>query len=322
MLEDNLLNRPCGGRFSNVVESIGNTPLVELPRISPTPGVRIWAKLEGHNPTGSVKDRVAKAMIETAEENGTIAPGQTLLEPTSGNTGISLAMICRRKGYPLEVVMPDNVTEERTQLLRMYGAEIVYSEGGKGSNGAVELALEMAAADASYYMPYQYGNEANPRCHFEGTAPEILEELDEITAFVGGLGTGGTLMGVGRRLREEHPDVKVVAAEPMQGELVQGLRSLDDGFIPPILDLDVLDRKIMVSNRDAITWTQRLLREEGLFAGVSSGAIAFVAARIAEELEDGNVVFLVPDDGWKYLSSGVYTKSVDELEGIDSTVWW
>jgi len=231
-------------------------------------------------------------------------------------------MICRRKGYPLKVVMPDNVTEERTQLLRMYGAEIVYSEGAKGSNGAVELALEMAGSDLSYFMPYQYGNEANPRCHYEGTAPEILEELDEIAAFVGGLGTGGTLMGVGRRLREHSSDTQIVAAEPMQGELVQGLRSLDDGFIPPILDLDLLDRKIMVSNHDAITWTQRLLRDEGLFAGVSSGAIAAVAARIGAELEGGNVVFLVPDDGWKYLSSGVYTRPVEELEGIDSTVWW
>ncbi|HYU61962.1 MAG TPA: cysteine synthase family protein [Solirubrobacterales bacterium] len=317
-----LLNKPCGGRFTNVLESIGNTPLVELPRLSPKPGVRIWAKLEGHNPTGSVKDRVAKAMIEDAEERGAIAPGQTLLEPTSGNTGISLGMICRRKGYPLKVVMPDNVTEERTQLLRMYGAEIVYSEGAKGSNGAVELALEMAGSDLSYFMPYQYGNEANPRCHYEGTAPEILEELDEIAAFVGGLGTGGTLMGVGRRLREHSSDTQIVAAEPMQGELVQGLRSLDDGFIPPILDLDLLDRKIMVSNHDAITWTQRLLRDEGLFAGVSSGAIAAVAARIGAELEGGNVVFLVPDDGWKYLSSGVYTRPVEELEGIDSTVWW
>jgi cysteine synthase len=322
MLEDNLLNRPCGGRFSNVVESIGNTPIVELPRLSPTPGVRIWAKLEGHNPTGSVKDRVAKAMIEDAEERGSIAPGQTILEPTSGNTGISLGMICRRKGYPLTAVMPDNVTEERAQLLRMYGAEIAWSEGAKGSNGAVELALEMAERDASYYMPYQYGNEANPRCHYEGTAPEILEELDAIAAFVGGLGTGGTLMGVGRRLKENDPETRIVAAEPMQGEPVQGLRSLDDGFIPPILDLSVLDRKIMVSNRDAIVWTQRLMRDEGLFAGVSSGAIASVAVRIAEELEDGNVVFLVPDDGWKYLSSGVYTKPVSEIEGIDSVVWW
>jgi cysteine synthase B len=265
---------------------------------------------------------VAKFMIDAAEAQGAIAPGQTILEPTSGNTGISLAMICRRKGYPLKVVMPDNVTEERTQLLRMYGAEIAYSEGAKGSNGAVELALEMAGSDGSYYMPYQYGNEANPRAHYEGTAVEILDELDEIAAFVGGLGTGGTLMGNGRRFKEHDPETKIVAAEPMQGEEVSGLRSLDDGFIPPIIDLSLLDRKIMVSNRDAIIWTQKLLREEGMFAGVSAGAIAYVAHRIAGELDGGNVVFLVPDDGWKYLSSGVYTTPVDELEGIDSTIWW
>ncbi len=321
MLQDQLLNRPCGGRFGNIVESIGNTPLVELPRLSPKPEVRIYAKLEGHNPTGSVKDRVAKSMIEAAEAEGAIEPGQTILEPTSGNTGISLAMICRRKGYPVKVVMPDNVTEERTQLLRMYGAEIVYSEGAKGSNGAVELALEMAG-DPSYYMPYQYGNEANPLAHYNGTAVEILDELDEVTAFVGGLGTGGTLMGNGRRLKEANPETLIVAAEPMQGELVQGLRSLDDGFIPPIIDLSILDRKIMVSNRDAIVWTKRLLDEEGVFAGVSAGAIAAIAARIAGELESGNVVFLIPDDGWKYLSSGVYTKPIEEIENLDSTVWW
>jgi [CysO sulfur-carrier protein]-thiocarboxylate-dependent cysteine synthase len=322
MTTEPLLNRPCGGHFENVLEAIGNTPLVELPRLGPKPEVRLWAKLEGRNPTGSVKDRVAKYMIEDAEARGAIEPGHTILEPTSGNTGISLGMICQRKGYPLKVVMPDNVTEERTQLLRMYGAEIVYSEGSKGSNGAVELALEMAEGDPSYYMPYQYGNEANPRAHYEGTANEILDELDEVTAFVGGLGTGGTLMGNARRLKEHHPDTKIVAAEPMQGELVQGLRSLDDGFIPPILDLSLLDRKIMVSNRDAIVWTRKLLHEEGMFAGVSSGAIAYVAHRIAGELEEGNVVFLVPDDGWKYLSSGVYTKPIEDLEGIDSTVWW
>jgi [CysO sulfur-carrier protein]-thiocarboxylate-dependent cysteine synthase len=322
MVEDGLLNRPCGGRFSNLVEAIGYTPLVELPRLSPKPEVRIYAKLEGRNPTGSVKDRIARAMIEDAEEEGLISPGQTILEPTSGNTGIALAMVCRRKGYPLEVVLPDNVTQERIQLLRMYGAEIVFSEGAKGSNGAVEKALEMAEADASYYMPYQYGNDANPRAHYEGTAPEILEELDEVTAFVAGLGTGGTLMGVGRRLKEEDPDTKVVAVEPMQGEDVFGLRSLDDGFIPPILDLSLLDRKIMVSNRDAIVWTQRLLHEEGVFAGVSAGAIASVAVRIGDELDGGNVVFLIPDDGWKYLSSGVYTKPIEELEGIESTFWW
>jgi [CysO sulfur-carrier protein]-thiocarboxylate-dependent cysteine synthase len=320
--DERTLNRPCGGRYGDLVQSVGNTPLVELPTLSPKPGVRIFAKLEGQNPTGSVKDRVAKSMIEAAEADGAIEPGQSVLEPTSGNTGISLAMICRRKGYPLKVVMPDNVTEERTQLLTMYGAEIVYSEGAKGSNGAVELALEMGEADPSVYMPYQYGNEANPRAHYDGTAPEILEELDQVSAFVAGLGTGGTLMGVGRRLKERDPETKIVAAEPMQGELVQGLRSLDDGFIPPIIDLSLLDRKIMVSNRDAIVWTQKLLREEGLFAGVSAGAIAAICVRIAGELDEGNVVFVVPDDGWKYLSSGVYTKSIEELEGVDSTVWW
>ena len=321
MLEE-LQNRPCGGRFGDIVESIGGTPMVQLSRLSPKPEVKIFAKLEGRNPTGSVKDRVAKAMIESAEERGLIEPGQTLLEPTSGNTGISLAMICKLRGYPLKVVMPDNVTGERSQLLSMYGADIVYSEGAKGSNGAVELALEMAEADSSYYMPYQYGNEANPRAHYEGTAVEILEDLDEVTAFVGGLGTGGTLMGNGRRLKEANPETLIVAAEPMQGELVQGLRSLDDGFIPPIIDLAMFDRKIMVSNRDAIVWTKRLLEEEGIFAGVSSGAIAAIAARLAGELDGGNVVFLIPDDGWKYLSSGVYTKPIDEIENLDSTVWW
>jgi [CysO sulfur-carrier protein]-thiocarboxylate-dependent cysteine synthase len=321
MARDELLNRPCGGRYGDVVQSIGNTPLIELPSLSPKPGVHVYAKLEGRNPTGSVKDRVAKSMIGAAEAEGAIESGQTILEPTSGNTGISLAMICRRKGYPLKVVMPDNVTAERTQLLEMYGAEIVYSEGAKGSNGAVEVALEMAE-DTRYYMPYQYGNEANPLAHYNGTAVEILEELDEVTAFVGGLGTGGTLMGNGRRLKEQDPETLIVAAEPMQGEMVHGLRSLDDGFIPPIIDIELLDRKIMVSNRDAIVWTRRLLDDEGVFAGVSSGAIARIAVRIGEELEAGNVVFLIPDDGWKYLSSGVYTKPIDEIENLDSTVWW
>ena len=318
-----LQNRPCGGRYSDLVEAIGNTPLIELRRLTPKPGVRIWAKMESFNPTGSVKDRVARSLIEDAEEKGLIRPGQTILEPTSGNTGISLAMICRRKGYPLKVVMPDNVTPERTQLLHMFGAEIVYSPGDQGSNGAVEMALDMAQSDASYYMPYQYGNQANPLAHYEGTALEILEELDEVSAFVAGLGTGGTLMGTGRRLREELGDgVKIVAAEPMQGEPVQGLRSLDDGFIPPIIDLSLLDRKIFVTNHDAIVWTRKLLEEEGLFAGVSSGAIASIAVRIANELDEGDVVFIVCDDGWKYLSSGIYTKPVDEIADLDSTVWW
>src|SRR3954447_5136187 len=323
VMAQELRNRPCGGRYGDIVQAIGNTPLVELKRLSPKPGVRLWAKMESANPTGSVKDRVARALIEDAEAKGAIRPGQTILEPTSGNTGISLAMICSRKGYKLKVVMPDNVTPERTQLLKMYGADIVYSPGHLGSNGAVELALKMAAEDSSYYMPYQYGNQANPNAHYNGTAPEILAELDEVAAFVAGLGTGGTLMGVGRRLREELGDaVKIVAAEPMQGEPVQGLRSLDDGFIPPIIDLSLLDRKIFVTNRDAVVWTRKLLDEEGIFAGVSTGAIASIAVRIANELDEGNVVFVVADDGWKYLSSGLYTKDVEELEALESTLWW
>jgi [CysO sulfur-carrier protein]-thiocarboxylate-dependent cysteine synthase len=323
MASQRLQNRPCGGRYGDVVQSIGNTPLVELPRLSPKPGVRLWAKLESRNPTGSVKDRVARALIEDGEEKGALSRGQTVLEPTSGNTGISLAMICARKGYPLTVVMPENVTPERTRLLEMYGAQIIYSEGSKGSNGAVAMALELADADPSYYMPYQYGNEANPNAHYNGTAVEILDELDEVSAFVAGLGTGGTLMGNGRRLKEALGDaVKIVAAEPMQGEPVQGLRSLDDGFIPPIIDLSLLDRKIFVTNRDAILWTRKLLDDEGLFAGVSSGAIASIAVRIANELGEGNVVFVVADDGWKYLSSGIYTLPVDAIENLDATVWW
>ena len=325
MLEPRLDNRPCGGKYGDIIQAIGNTPLVELRRLSPRPAVRIYAKLESYNPTGSVKDRVARSMIEHAEAEGLISPGQTILEPTSGNTGISLAMICAHKGYPVTVVMPDNVTAERTQLLHMYGAEIVYSPGEQGSNGAVALALDMAGADASYYMPYQYGNQANPDAHYNGTAPEILEELDEVTAFVGGLGTGGTLMGNARRLKEENEDTLVVAAEPLQGELVQGLRSLADGYIPPIIDLSLLDRKIFVSNRDAVLWTKRLLAEEGLFVGVSAGAIAAIAVRVAGELDEGNVVFVVPDDGWKYLSSGVYTKTVEQIEHegvLESATFW
>jgi cysteine synthase len=318
-------DRPCGGKYGDTVAAIGHTPLVELKSLAPKPDVRIWAKLESHNPTGSVKDRVARSLIEDAEARGAIETGQTILEPTSGNTGISLAMICRLRGYPLKVVMPSNVTEERTQLLRMYGAEIVYSPGEQGSNGAVAMALEMAESDSSYYMPYQYGNEANPRAHYDGTAVEILDELDDVAAFVGGLGTGGTLMGTGRRLKEADPNTLVVAAEPLQGELVQGLRSLDDGFIPPIIDLTLLDRKIFVSNRDAVIWTKRLIEEEGIFAGVSSGAVAAISHRVAADLDGGNVVTVFPDGGWKYLSSGVYTRTVDELEAdgtLETASFW
>ena len=323
MAAEPLSNRPCGGRYGDIVQSIGNTPLIELPRLSPKPGVRIWAKLESRNPTGSVKDRVARALIEDGEERGVLSPGQTILEPTSGNTGISLAMIGSRRGYRVKVVMPENVTPERTQLLRMYGAQIVYSEGSLGLQRRGREGASDGAGGPVMYMPYQYGNEANPNAHYNGTALEILEELDEVSAFVAGLGTGGTLMGCGRRLKETFGDaVKIVAAEPMQGEPVQGLRSLEDGFIPPIIDLALLDRKIFVTNRDAIVWTRRLLDEESVFAGVSSGAIASMAVRIAGELDEGNVVFVVADDGWKYLSSGIYTLPVDEVENLDATVWW
>jgi anti-anti-sigma factor len=311
------------GRPGDLLQAIGDTPLVELTELSPKPEVRLWAKLESANPTGSVKDRVARALIEDAEARDAILPGQTVLEPTLGNTGISLAMICSRKGYPLKVVMPANVTPERTHILRMYGADIVYSPAGRGSGGAVEMAQAMADADPSYFMPFHHGNEANPLAHYDGTAVEILEDLGEVAAFVAGLGTGGTLMGAGRRLREEFGTaVKIIAAEPMPGESVQGLRSLEDGFIPPILDLTLLDRKIFVSNREAIAWTRKLLDVEGIFAGVSSGAIASTAVQVARELERGNVVFMVCDDGWKYLSSGLYTRPLEEVACVDSTAWW
>ena len=319
-----LKNKPCGGRYGDIVQSIGNTPLVELPHLSPKPGVRIWAKLESRNPTGSVKDRVAKALIEDAEEKGAIAPGQTILEPTSGNTGISLAMICRLKGYKLKVVMPENVTPERTQLLKMYGAG---SSTPRARSAPTERSKRPCRWPRKIPRCTCPTSTATQRTRTPTTTVrrfEIIEELDEVTAFVAGLGTGGTLMGNGRRLKETFGDaVKIVAAEPMQGEPVQGLRSLDDGFIPPIIDISLLDRKIFVTNHDAIVWTRKLLDEEGLFAGVSSGAIASIAVRIAGEvLDEGNVVFVVCDDGWKYLSSGIYTLPVDEVENLDSTVWW
>jgi cysteine synthase B len=307
-----LRNRPCGGRYGDIVQAIGHTPLVELKRLSPKPGVRIWAKLESHNPTGSMTDRVARALIEDAEAKGALWPGQMILEPTSGNTGISLALICARKGYRLKVVMPDNVTSERVQLLRTYGAEIVGSPGAKGAGGAVELALEMARADASYYTPNQYGNPANPLAHYHGTGPEILDELGDVAAFVAALGTGGTLMGAGRRLREELGDaVQIVAAEPLGG-----------GPLPSLVDLALVDRALAVSHHDAIAWTRRLLDEAGVFAGVSAGAAAALAVRVAAELDEGNVVFVVCDDGWRYLSSGVHSRPAEEIERRDGTTWW
>ncbi|MCH8902211.1 MAG: cysteine synthase family protein, partial [Chloroflexi bacterium] len=287
--------------YSNLIEAIGNTPLVELARLSPKPGVRLFAKLEGQNPTGSVKDRIAKYMIEAAERSGELTKDRVILESTSGNTGISLAMICRLKGYQLKVVLPESVSEERTQLLRAFGAEIIYSDGLKGTNGAIVVAQEIAASDPNYLLLYQYGNEANPLAHYETTGPEILRDLPEVDVFVAGLGTGGTLTGVGRYLKERLPDVKIVACVPHPGDLVQGLRSLDEGFIPPVLDESLLDGKIVVDSRTSFAATKELTEVEGIFAGISSGAVLRTAQRAAERLDKGNVVLLLADGGWKYL---------------------
>jgi len=305
----------------NVLDLVGGTPLVELPRLTPRPSVRLYAKLEGQNPTGSIKDRVAKAMIEAAEASGELEPGRQLLEPTSGNTGISLALVAKLKGYPLTCVMPENATEERKRLLALYGAELVFSPGAEGSNGAVRLALELAERDPSVFMPFQYGNENNPRAHYEGTGAEIAEALDQVDVLVAGLGTGGTLMGTGDRLRETFPGVVVAAAEPLPGDPVMGLRSLEDGYVPPILDLAKIDRKLLVSNEESVTGLRALLDAEGIFAGVSSGAVVHVARRLAGELDEGVVVCILPDGGWKYLSADFW--SADDVEtAMERTVWW
>ena len=308
-------------RIDDLTGLIGNTPLVGIHSLSPNPDVRIWAKLEGQNPTGSVKDRIARAMIEAAEADGTLTPDKVLLEPTSGNTGISLAFFARRRGYRLVCVMPETASEERTKLIQLFGGEVVYSPGDKGSNGAIQVATEMAE-DSRYLMLYQYGNEANPRAHYETTGPEILRDLPEVTHFVAGLGTGGTLTGVGRFFADHRPDVRIVAAEPEQGDLVYGLRNLDEGFIPPVLDQRVLHRKVKVNSTDSVTWTQELLDKEGIFAGISSGATVHVARRIAKGIASGDVVCLFADAGWKYLSTDLWTKQVDEAaKGVEYMPW-
>jgi [CysO sulfur-carrier protein]-thiocarboxylate-dependent cysteine synthase len=304
-----------------LLDLIGSTPLVELPRLSPKPTVRLYGKLEGQNPTGSTKDRVARAMIEAAEAAGELDPGRELLEPTSGNTGISLALVAKLKGYPLTCVMPENATEERKRLLRLYGARIVESPGDQGSNGAVRLALELAEREPKYFMPFQYGNEANPRAHYEGTGAEIAEALDRVDVLVAGLGTGGTLMGAGERLRESFPGVVVAAAEPLPGDAVMGLRSLEDGYVPPILDVARLDRKVLVSNEESVAGVRALLEAEGIFAGVSSGAVLHVARKLAAELDDGVVVAVLADGGWKYLSAGFW-EAEDVERSMERTVWW
>jgi [CysO sulfur-carrier protein]-thiocarboxylate-dependent cysteine synthase len=305
----------------SLLSLVGNTPLVELKRLTPKASVRIYAKLEGQNPTGSIKDRVAKAMIEDAEASGELQPGRELLEPTSGNTGISLALIAKLRGYPLTCVMPANATEERRRLLRLYGATIVESPADQGSNGAVKLALELAEREPRYFMPFQYANPANPRAHFEGTGAEIAEALDRVDVLVAGLGTGGTLMGTGDRLRESFPDVVVAAAEPLPGDPVMGLRSLDDGYVPPILDISKLDRKVLVSNAESIAAVHALLDKEGIFAGVSAGAVVHVASKLAADLEEGVVVCVLADAGWKYLSADFW--ETDDVEkSMERTLWW
>ncbi len=310
-------------RYSSILDTIGNTPLVELKSFSPRPGVQIFAKLEGANPSGSIKDRIAKKMIEDAETSGKIKPDTILLEPTSGNTGIALAMIARVKGYSFTAVMPDNVTRERRQMLELYGAKIIYSPGSKGSNGAVRLAKELAQSDDRYLMLYQYGNAANPRAHYDGTALEIIQDLPDVDVFVAGLGTGGTITGNARRLKEYNPAIKIVAAEPLQGDGVQGLRSLDDGFVPPVLDQSLIDAKILVMSVDSIRRTRQLKDQEGIFAGPSCGAALHAALRVASSMESGKIVVILADGGWKYLSEDLWTRELDELEDdLEAKILW
>jgi cysteine synthase B len=310
--------------YGSIIDLIGNTPLVQLQRTSPNPNVEIYAKLEGQNPTGSVKDRIARYMIEKGEREGLLTPDKIILEPTSGNTGIGLAMIGRLKGYHVMVVLPESVSEERTQLLKAYGAEIVYSEGIKGTNGSIVVAQQMVAeAPRKFFMPYQYGNESNPRAHYETTGPEIVRDLPDIDLFIAGLGTGGTLTGVGRFLKEYNPAIKVIATVPHPGDLVQGLRSLEEGFIPPVLDESVLDGRVVVDSRTSFAKTKELTQNEGIFAGISAGAAIKTAQRAAERMERGKIVVLLADGGWKYLSTNLWTADYDELpEDIDSKVWW
>jgi cysteine synthase len=308
-------------RFDDVIDAIGGTPLVGLPSLSPG-GVRMWAKLEGQNPTGSLKDRIAKAMIEAAEASGELTPGRTILEPTSGNTGIALAMVARRKGYGLTVVIPDNASEERIRLLELFGAEIVLSPGDKGTNGSIEIARRLASDDR-YYMPFQYGNPANPLAHEEGTAREILADLPGVTHFVAGMGTGGTLTGTGRALHRHDPTIQVIAAEPELGDLVYGLRSLDEGFVPPIFDANEVNRKFLVNSADSLRTTRTLTAREGIFSGISSGAVVLVAQRIAAEVAEADIVCLLPDGGWKYLSTNAWSDDAALAEkGVSESLWW
>jgi cysteine synthase len=309
-------------RFDDITGLVGNTPLVGISSLSPNPDVRIWAKLEGQNPTGSLKDRIARAMLDAAEASGELTKDRVLLEPTSGNTGISLAFLARRRGYRLVCVMPETASEERQRLIQAYGGEIRLTPGQEGSNGAIEVAKKMAADEPDYLMLYQYGNEANPRAHYQTTGPEIVRDLPEITHFVAGLGTGGTLTGVGRYMREHHPQVQIIAAEPEQGDLVYGLRSLEEGFVPPIFDAGVLHRRFKVGSRESVYWTRAVLQHEGIFCGISAGATVHVARRIAERVPSGDIVCLFADGGWKYLSTEIWTKQLEEAAGDVEYMPW
>ena len=301
-------------RYDSILDLIGDTPLVALHALSPNPSVRIWGKLEGQNPGGSVKDRIALEMVDDAERRGVLEPGATILEPSSGNTGIGLALVARLRGYRLRIVLPENVSVERRQILEIFGAEVTPSPAEEGSNGAIRVAEKLAADDPSLVMLFQYGNPANAAAHYKTTGPEILRDCPEVDVFVAGLGTSGTLMGVGRYLKDHKPEVQVVAVEPPAGELVQGLRSLDDGFVPPIFDPGILDRKFIVRPRESIEWTRRLLDECGVFSGISAGAVVAGAAKMAEAIDVGTIVTLIPDGGWKYLSSGAWTDDLDVVE--------
>ena len=309
--------------YKNILEVIGNTPLVKLQRSSPNPNVSIFAKLEGENPTGSLKDRIVKYMVDAAEASGVLTKDKILLEPTSGNTGISLAMVAKVKGYRVRVVMPENVSAERSHLLRSYGAEITYTDGKRGTNGSIEVAQEMARNDPSFCMLYQYGNPANPQAHFETTGVEILRDLPQVDAYVAGLGTGGSLMGVGRRLKLHNPNTKVIAVVPPPDDAIMGLRSLEDGFIPPILDLTLLDGRMMIDSRDAFQGTRDLMEHEAIFAGVSSGAVLAAGQRLAKRMDSGNIVCLLADGGWKYLSTQLWTKDLKQIErDMEGKIWW
>ena len=309
----------------DVSEEIGNTPVVDLSQFSPNRQVRLLAKLESHNPTGSVKDRVAVSLIDQAERDGLLSRGSggVILEPTSGNTGIGLALIGRLRGYEVKVVMPESVSAERVQLLEGFGAEIIFSAAEKGTNESINVAKEMAHENPSWFMPYQYGNRANPDAHYTSTGPEIVRDVPEVDMFVAGLGTGGTLMGVGRALREHCPEVKIVAAAPHPDDKVQGLRSIEHGFIPPVLDLDALDARIMVEAEESFFWTKKLLTDAGVFVGVSSGAVLASSIRAAKRLEGGTIVMLFADGGWKYLSTGIYTRDWSDIQNeVEGQTWW